>query len=99
MRKAIVTAVMRDTIFEAAGSVLEQHGVGGMTMDRVASEAGMAKASLYHYFGGKRDLLEFVYTKTVDPIFQDLDEVVATEEPATEKLARHLRQRRAARPG
>jgi AcrR family transcriptional regulator len=62
-----------------------------MTMDRVASAAGVAKGSVYNYFGSKKGLLEFAYAKLVDPIFHDLTEIVATELPAIEKLASHLR--------
>jgi AcrR family transcriptional regulator len=91
IRKQALDEVMKKALFEATVAVLSQHGVDGMTMDRVASAAGVAKGSLYHYFDSKRDLLEFVYAKTIDPIFQDLEETVATARPAIDKLAGHLR--------
>ena len=73
IRKRALDEMMKEAIFEATVAVLGEHGVEGMTMDRVASAAGVAKGSLYHYFRSKKDLLEFVYAKTIDPIFQDLD--------------------------
>src|SRR5512133_3640383 len=82
---------MKEALFEAAVAVLSEHGVDGMTMDRVASAASVAKGSLYRYFRSKRELLEFVYAKMVDPVFRGLEEMAATERPATEKLAAQLR--------
>ncbi|MEN6494039.1 MAG: TetR/AcrR family transcriptional regulator [Thermoguttaceae bacterium] len=90
-RKRALDEMMKESLFEATVAVLGEHGVDGMTMERVATAAGMAKGSVYNYFGSKRDLLEFVYTKVIDPIFQRLLETVASERPASEKLAIHLR--------
>ena len=103
IRKQALDEMMKEALFEATVAVLSEHGVDGMTMDRVASEAGVAKGSLYRYFRSKRDLLEFVYTKLVDPIFQDLEEMAAQEQPAIESLVRATsdvaRTRRQARTG
>ena len=92
IRKQALDGMMKEAIFEATVAVLSDHGVEGMTMDRVALAAGVAKGSVYNYFRSKKDLLEFVYAKTIDPIFEDLVETVATEQPAIEKLATHLRR-------
>jgi AcrR family transcriptional regulator len=89
-RKKFVTAMMKDTIFEAAGSVLQEHGVTGITMDRVATTAGLAKGSLYNYFESKDDLLRFVYARMVDPFFQAIEEIAQAELPAPRKLDRIL---------
>jgi AcrR family transcriptional regulator len=91
IRKEALDGMMKEALFEATVAVLGEHGVDGMTMDRVALAAGVAKGSLYRYFRGKRDLLEFVHAKIIDPIFQDLEQVAATDRPAIEKLAGHLR--------
>ena len=90
VRKQALDGITREAIFEAAVAVLAEHGVEGMTMDRVALAADMAKASLYHYFLGKKALVEFVYANIIDPIHQDLQEIVATQQPAIDKLATHL---------
>jgi len=90
IRKRALDEMMKEAIFEAAVAVLAEHGVEGMTMDRVAVAADVAKGSLYHYYSGKQALLEFIYAKMIDPIFQNLEEIVASEQPATEKLETHL---------
>lgn len=92
IRKRALDEMMKEALFEATITVLSDHGVKGMTMDRVALAAGMAKGSVYNYFGSKKDLLEFVHTKIINPILNDLTETVATEQSATEKLASHLRK-------
>jgi AcrR family transcriptional regulator len=84
--------MMKEALFEATVAVLSDHGVEGMTMDRVALAAGVAKGSVYNYFGSKKGLLEFAYAKMIDPIFHDLTEIVATQQPAVDKLASHLRK-------
>ena len=90
-RKSCVNAMMRDAIFEAASSVLDQHGASGLTMDRVASTVGLATGSLYNYFRDKDDLLQFFYARLVEPFFQPIEEIAGTELPAPQKLEKILR--------
>ena len=85
-RRECVTAMMKDTIFEAASSLLEQHGTVGLTMDRVATKVGMATASLYSYFQDKDDLLQFFYTRLAEPCFQAMEEAASADLPAPRKL-------------
>ncbi len=90
IRKQALDELMKEAIFKATIAVLGAQGVKGMTMDRVAAEAGVAKGSLYRYFHSKRDLLEFAYAKVTAPIFQVLEDLVNQNEPAVVKLAGHL---------
>ncbi|MEN6367779.1 MAG: TetR/AcrR family transcriptional regulator [Thermoguttaceae bacterium] len=90
IRKQALDGMMKQALYEATIAVLSTHGVDGLTMDRVAAEAGIAKGSLYRYFRSKRDLLEFVYAKLVDPVFENMEEVAAKQQPAIEKLSEQL---------
>ena len=90
-RKACVTTMMKDTIFEAASSLLEQHGSDAITMNQVATKVGFATASLYNYFQDKDDLLHFCYSRLVEPCLQAIGEVAGTDLPARRKLERILR--------
>ena len=87
-KREVVSAVRKDTIVGAAGSVLEEHGVDGMTMDRVAAVAGLAKGSLYNYFEDKDDLLRFVYARLIEPFLLSIEEIAHGELAAPEKLER-----------
>jgi AcrR family transcriptional regulator len=49
--------VSRDRIFAAARKVLEQKGIVGLSMRRIAQESGMAPMSLYRHFADKGALL------------------------------------------
>lgn len=90
-RKACVTAMMRDTIFEAAGMVLAHHGENGFTMDRVASTAGLTAGSLYTYFENKNELLQFVHDRIVGPFVETIEEIARSSETASKKLEAILR--------
>jgi AcrR family transcriptional regulator len=45
-------------LLDATRRVLERHGLGGTTLERVASEAGMSRMTLYRRGVSKRALLE-----------------------------------------
>ncbi len=90
-RKACVTAMMKDTIFEAASSLLAQHGAGGVTMNRVASRVGVAIGSLYNYFQDKNELIAFCYARLIEPCFAAIQEAADSDLPAEQKLVTILR--------
>jgi AcrR family transcriptional regulator len=90
-RKELLNAMMKEAIYDAAVSVLREHGVNGMTMDRVAATANLAKGSLYNYFRDKQELLRFVYEKIVDPISQAIAETAVASLTAPQKLETILR--------
>jgi len=48
----------RDQILDAATRVFLQHGYEGTSMDRVATESGAARRTLYNQFDGKEALFE-----------------------------------------
>jgi len=80
--------MMKDTIFDAAGALFEERGTDGLTMDRVATRVGVATASLYNYFRDKNDLLQYTYSRMVEPFFQAIEEVAGANLAAAQKLAR-----------
>lgn len=91
VRKRALDEMMKEALYEAAVAVLAAHGAEGMTMDRVAEAAGMAKGSLYNYFRSKQDLVGFIHNKLVGPILEELTRNVSSDRPALEKLSLHLR--------
>ncbi|HET7198045.1 MAG TPA: TetR/AcrR family transcriptional regulator, partial [Burkholderiales bacterium] len=46
----------RSSILAAATAEFARHGLGGARVDRIATEAGVNKRMLYHYFGSKEAL-------------------------------------------
>jgi AcrR family transcriptional regulator len=90
-RKEILTAIMKESIFEAATTVLCEHGVDGTTMNRVAEAAELAKSSLYDYFPSKEELLEFVSDRIIAPFMQAVEETLGADLLAPQKLERIAR--------
>jgi AcrR family transcriptional regulator len=54
-----------ETIVEAAIAVLDESGVAGLSMRRVAEQLGTGAASLYAYVSGRDELLELVFDELV----------------------------------
>jgi AcrR family transcriptional regulator len=90
-RKELLTAMMKESIFEATTSVLCEHGVDGTTMNRVAETAELAKSSLYDYFPSKDELLEFVSDRLQAPFLQFVEETLQADLPAPQKLEKIVR--------
>lgn len=55
-----------EAIVAAAGRLLGEKGFEAMTLDDVAAEVGVAKASLYKHFAGKDDLCAAAMVYAVD---------------------------------
>ncbi|MBN1853681.1 MAG: TetR/AcrR family transcriptional regulator [Pirellulales bacterium] len=94
-RKRLVDSMMRDAIYEGALEVLEEFGLNGATMDRVAAAAGVAKGSLYNYFHSKDELLTFVHERTVQPLEETIQQIATTHQTAAEiieSMAHHWRR-------
>jgi len=57
MPKIVDHDVQRAKFAEAAMGLIARHGLDGLTMRAVASEAGLSYGSLFHYFNSKDELL------------------------------------------
>lgn len=54
---ARIRAATRSMLLETARDLIERDGEAALTLGAVADEAGLAHATVYGYFSGKRDLL------------------------------------------
>jgi AcrR family transcriptional regulator len=48
-------------IYQATLALVEEAGLAGLTMEKVAKKAGLGVGTLYVYFDGKEELLEALY--------------------------------------
>ncbi|QEC46486.1 TetR/AcrR family transcriptional regulator [Baekduia soli] len=55
----------REVVREAALRVFSRQGYRGTSMQDLAREAGMGKASLYHYFNSKQEVLTELYEEVL----------------------------------
>ena len=69
-------------IIEAARKRFAHYGLTKTTMNEIAADIGMSKASLYYYFPDKENLFVAV-------IGQDFDEFVQTIDAVINNPARH----------
>lgn len=63
--KAHMLAVREDAIVQAVNRLLSEKGFDLMTVDQVAAEVGIAKASLYKHFPSKEDLAAAAMVRVV----------------------------------
>lgn len=80
----------RADILAAAGKAFDAHGYAGTTMDQIASQAGVAKGSLYNYFQSKQDLFLALFKESIASAQQQTDELIGEPIGSGEKLRRLL---------
>jgi len=64
--KEQVQRLREDSIVEAVNRLLATKGYDSMTVDEVAAEAGIAKASLYKHFASKEELAAAAMVRALD---------------------------------
>ena len=67
----------REEILAAARTVLIARGVGAMTLEAVAAEAGMSKTGLYYYFASKDALVFELMFTTFERLARTVHEAAA----------------------
>ena len=80
------TADRRREILAAATRAFDRHGYAGATIDSVATEAGIAKGSVYNYFRSKQDLFAQVCAEACGWDHVEAERVVAQADSAGDKL-------------
>jgi AcrR family transcriptional regulator len=67
-----------EKILTAAEAVVAREGVGGLTMDGVAHEAGISKGGVLHHFRAKEALIAKLATRKLEQLRGALDQHVGT---------------------
>lgn len=80
----------KNFILKAAEDVIVRKGYNAMTMDDIAREAQFSKATLYHYFKSKGELILEIIADYFEQMNQELVKIKATKKTATEKLRRGI---------
>ncbi|MCT8978729.1 TetR/AcrR family transcriptional regulator [Clostridium sp. CX1] len=74
---------MNDTkksIFESAIKVFSKCGYNGATMDAIASEAGVAKGTLYYHFKSKEEIFNFIVREGMELIKNSIEDVASEKD-------------------
>ena len=81
----------REAILESAAQVFRQTGYGGASMADIAEVVQLQKASLYHHFASKQEILLELLDKALLMVSGQMDLVMAKKLPADEKLRLAIR--------
>lgn len=76
-----------DAVVDAAARRLASDGIGGTTVDDVAAEAGVSRATVYRYIGGKNQLVPAVIGREAEEVLVRLVEVIASSTTADRAIA------------
>jgi len=82
--------ISRDVLLSTAAELFARKGYRATTLDDIASELGLKKASLYHYIRSKDELLADIYQQIFDRIEAEVAPLVALDLPAGERLRRMI---------
>lgn len=85
-KQAMAEQVVRESIHEAVLEVLSSQGLEKLTMQQVATEAGIATGTLYNYFKDKDAVLVYTAQRLFEQIRELLSAVADRELGAKAKL-------------
>ena len=76
----------RAEVVEGAARVFARQGYDQTSVPELGEALGQATGGLYHYFGGKEQLLIAICDQLMEPLLAEAEELLATDAPATEQL-------------
>ena len=81
----------KEAILESAAQVFRQKGYHGASMADIAETVQLQKASLYHHFSSKQEILLELLDRALDMVIERMDFVMALNLPADQKLRLAIR--------
>ncbi len=81
------------TILEAARNRFAHYGLTKTTMNEIAADIGMSKASLYYYFPDKENLFVAVIGQDFDEFVKTIDALISKPSKASFKLKKYIHMR------
>ena len=67
-KKKLLETITREGIYKAVEEIIASDGIDGLTMSRVAEQAGIAKGTIYLYFKDKKDLIHSAMDYSLSPL-------------------------------
>ena len=89
-RSSILT---KEHILDAAQHRFEHYGLAKVTMDEIALDAGIGKASIYYYFPTKESLFKAVIVEKHDALIKRIREIMACDVAASDKITSYVEER------
>ncbi len=79
-------AARRSDIIEAARTVYLMDTRSLPSVARIASQAGLAKGTMYSYFGSKEEVFAALLADSLDALFEQLAQALSTGQPSIARL-------------
>jgi AcrR family transcriptional regulator len=80
-----------ERILAAAVELIAERGVAGLSMSGLAEAAGVARQTLYNYFGDLAAVIGALGERQAEQLFQGITEQIERAGTATEKVAEYVR--------
>lgn len=77
-------------ILEAAAHIIREKGYHAASMSDIAEAVSLSKASLYHYFERKQQILKALLDQALDALIDRIQPVALADQPADEKLRQSM---------
>jgi TetR/AcrR family transcriptional regulator, cholesterol catabolism regulator len=90
-RQMAPRALSRDRIVDVASGVFHRQGFHGSALDDIARVLGVTKPALYHYIGGKDQLLCEIYLRVIGLVLERLGKIIDADLSVQAKLEAVLR--------
>jgi len=84
--KKFLVHLTREHIQNAVTRLITKNGVPGLTMEKVALEAGLAKGTLYRHFKTKSDLLRATMDSCISRLNEELFAILDQDSPPDKRL-------------
>lgn len=92
-KKPTLTLERENAILDAAQKRFAVYGLAKVTMDEIASDVGLGKATLYYYFPAKEVVFQRVVEREQKEFLEHLEQVVQSKISAAEKLKTYNHER------
>jgi len=80
----------RERLIDAAQAVFAREGLRGASMERIAVEAGVARATAYAYFSDKEDAFRQVAGRLAEQMAESVQAALALPEPPAARIRASL---------
>jgi AcrR family transcriptional regulator len=67
----------KEEILEVAAGLFAEHGFDGVSLTEIAAAVGLSKATLYHYFSRKEEIIGTIVVTTIRELNAFIDEAIA----------------------
>jgi AcrR family transcriptional regulator len=82
--------MQRSDIIQAAAQIFRHKGYHGTSMQDIADNVQLQKASLYHHVSSKQEILLSILDQALEGLIDDLEQIVSSQLPADQKLRKAI---------